>query len=362
MKAKIKGYFDNIPAKERVDFYGFIKTLLDSGMSLQDACGMVASTLEHQAANRIMGKGNLLRSAKLYRFTEQQLRSGDPLHTALAGRVPESEAMMIMAGSKGSLSDGLAAAERTAKNSAKMKETFFKGLMYPGGMAIAVVVAMNWIGNNLLNTLIALKPLEEWSNSEQNFYWATQNISTWLPITIMTLVAIGFGFATIHRLVVGSKREKIHGIPPLNVIRQTTAVTFLTTLSSLILAGETMRGALQSMESASRSPYTMHYIRLALQNIRIGLAAKGPGKAIASNLFTPWIVVKLELYSRGNADQFSHKMTEIADDAQENAIKTINGFSKLIGTTMLAVAAAIIGFTVITMYSITGSMQAGAGM
>jgi type II secretory pathway component PulF len=361
MKEKIKVYLNKIAAHERVEFYSFLRTLLDSGMRLQTACGIVASTMEDQAAGILFGR-KLLKIAGTYRFVEDQLRVGHSLHQALSGRVPENEVMMLMAGAKGKLKDGLAAAERSAKSSSEMKSTFLKGLLYPGGMSIAVVVAMNWIGNNLLQTLIALKALEKWTPAQQKFYWATQNVGTWVPLTIISLVLIGVLVAVINKRVVGDARERIHGIPPLNVIRQITAATLLTTLSSLVLAGETMRGALNRMSESSSSSYMIHYVEMALRNIRIGLAATGPGKALASKLFTPWIIVKLELYSRGNAEHFAVKMAEIADDAQQNAIKSISGISKLVGTAMLAVAAVVIGFTVITMYSITGSMQAGAGM
>ncbi|EAZ98154.1 hypothetical protein [Marinobacter sp. ELB17] len=362
MKTKLAAFFQNIPAQDRVEFYGFLRTLLESGMNLQNACGLVASTLEEQAATRILGKSRILKVAKLYRYAESGLRGGQTLHDLLTDRVPEAEVMMLMAGSKGSLSDGLKAAERAAHGSSVIQDTFIKGLLYPVGMGIAVVVSMYWIGNNLLQTLIMLKPLEKWEPTEQSFYWATQNIGIWLPIALLVITGLILLTYFTNKLVVGDVREKLHSIPPLNVIRQTTAATLLTTLSSLILAGETIRGALNRMEESSASAYMVHYIRLALINIRVGLAAKGPGKALASKLFTPWIIVKLEIYSRGEADQFAHKMTEIADDAQQNAVKTMLGFSKLIGNVMLIVAATVIGFTVTTMYSITGSIQSGAGM
>lgn len=358
----IKIFLDKVPAADRVEFYSFLSTLLDSGINLQSACGLVAETLEDQAADKLFGKGQILKSAKLYRYVEDHLRSGQALHTALASRVPDSEVMMLMAGDQGSLKDGLEAAGRSAKSSAEMIGTFLKGLMYPVGMFLLLVVAMNWIGNNLLPTLTALVELEKWTPNEQKLYWATQNIGIWLPI-VLTIFAAAVGLvAVVNRLVIGDAREKIHAIPPLNVIRQVTSATMLTTLSSLILAGETMRGALDRMSESSNSNYLIHYIEQSLNNIRAGLAARGPGKAIASKLFTPWIIVKLELYSRGNADAFAEKMGEIAQDARADAMKTITGFSKLLGTAMLLLVAGVIGFTVITMYSITGSMQSGAGM
>ncbi|WP_273208958.1 secretion system protein [Marinobacter subterrani] len=354
--------FSKIPAKDRVEFYGFIATLLDSGLSLQNACGLVAGTLERQAEDILFGKGRILATAKLYRFTEGRLRQGFPLHSALEGRIPDAEAMMLMAGDQGSLKEGLNAAGRSAKAAANMRETFRKGLLYPLGLFALILVSMNWIGNNLLPTLVALKDLEDWTPAQQNFYWATRHISAWLPIVLAVIAGLTGFFVLINRYVVGEVREAIHGIPPLNVIRQVTSATLLTTVSSLVLAGESLRGALERMKNSSVSPYLVHYIENALANIRVGLAAKGPGKALASKLFTPWIIVKLELYSRGDANMFAHKMAEIAEDAQANAMSTIQGFSKLIGTFMLIIVASIIGFTVITMYSITGSLQAGAGM
>lgn len=359
---KIRAFFNTIPASDRVEFYGFLSTLLDSGMSLQNACGLVAETLEDQAADKLFGKGQILKTAKLYRYVEERLRGGQAIHTALAGRVPDSEVMMLMAGDQGNLQDGLKAAAASSASSSEMRNTFVKGLLYPVGMFALLIVAMNWIGNNLLPTLTALVDIEKWTPNQQNLYWATQNIGTWLPIVLTIITGIILFVSAVNRFVVGDVREKIHGIPPLNVIRQVTAATFLTTLSSLILSGETMRGALERMAKSSSSAYLVFYIESALNNIRAGLAAKGPGRAIASKLFTAWIVVKLELYSRGDAGAFAEKMADIAKDARVDAMKTITGFSKLLGTIMLFLVGGVIGFTVITMYSITGSMQSGAGM
>lgn len=359
MIASIKEFFAKIPAKDRVEFYGFLSTLLDSGMNLQASCGLVAQTLEEQAAQRLFGKGEIIKTSKLYRYTEAKLRLGQPLHTALSGRVPDTEIMMLMAGDQGSLKDGLDAAAQTAESASEMKSTFIKGLMYPVGMFLLLITAMHWIGGNLLPTLTALVSLEKWTPTQQSLYWATQNIPTWLPVVLGGIGVIIAIVVMVNRLVVGPLREKIHGIPPLNVIRQVTSSSLLTTLSSLVLAGETMRGALERMNIATSSRYMEYYIEKSMNNIRLGLAAQGPGKAISSNLFTAWVVVKLELYSRGDADAFAHKMAEIAKDAREDAVKTIMGFSKILGTGMLLVVAGVIGFTVITMYSITGSLQAG---
>lgn len=355
----IKTFFSKIGANERVEFYGFTLTLVKSGQNLQTSMSNIADILERQAGEIMFGKGRLLATAKLYRYVEERLRQGMALHEALDGRVPDSELMMLMAGSRGNLADGLEAAMLDAKASSEMKAAFAKGLMYPLGLAALVVVAMNWIGGNLLPTLIKLKPLNEWTESQQTLYWATNNVGTWLPMVLLAVIALIALIILVNKTVVGGTREKIHSIPPLNVIRKITAATYLTTLSSLVTAGETLKTALERMSASSSSDYLVHYVEQSLNNFRAGLASQGPGKALGSKLFSPWVMVKLEIYSKGGEAEFADKMLAIANDARGEAMETIGKFSKLISTGMLIVAAGVIGFTVLTMYGITGSLQGG---
>ena len=355
----IKSFFEKIGARERVDFYGFLAQLVSSGFDIMGATGAVADTLERQADGLIFGKGKLLAAAKLYRHIEAEQRQGVPLHEALQGRIPDSEVMMLMAGAEGDIVKGLNAAKAEAEGSAVMKESFIKGIMYPIGVSALVVFAVNWLGNNLLPTLTMLKPIERWTSSEQDLYWITTNVGVWLPITLILLSGVIGGLIVANRTVIGNIREKIHSLPPFNIIRKTTAATYLSTLSSLVLAGSTMQGALNQMAENTRSPYLRHYIHLSLNNWRAGLASQGPGKAIGSALFTPWVMVKLDVYSRGDAESFANTMAEIAVDARKEAVASINGFSKLLNILIMLVAAGIIGFTIITMYGITGSLQSG---
>lgn len=355
----LKAVFRKLAAAERVEFYAFLLTLLENGEDVQRAIGSVGDILETQAAKLKLGGGQLKKSAQLYKDVEQELRRGRKLHEALIGRIPDSEVLMLMAGDTGNLKDALLAASAEAKAAAEMKAAFIKGLLYPGMLAFLVVVAMNWIGSNLLPTLTKLKPLEEWSPAEQNLYWATNNVGVWLPLVIITLIGVSALIAFINASVVGGPREKIHSVPPLNVIRKLTAASYLTTLSSLVKAGEPVHIALERMATSSRSAYMVYYIDQSLRNIRAGLASRGVGKALASNLFSPWVMVKLEIYSRGGTTGFANKMADLASDARGEAMSAIGGFSKLIAIIMLLVVAGVIGFTVITMYGITASLQGG---
>lgn len=356
----MKGLFEKIGARERVDFYGFLARLIRSGFDILGATGAVADTLERQAGTLIFGKGKLLAAAKLYRHVESDQRQGVPLHQSLQGKIPDSEIMMLMAGAEGDIVKGLEAAKAEAESSAIMKETFIKGMIYPVGVAALVVFAINWLGSNLLPTLTMLKPIEEWKSSEQDLYWLTTNVGVWLPIVLMALAGVVGVVIAVNQLVMGSAREAIHALPPFNVIRKTTAATYLSTLSSLVLAGATMQGALQQMASNTKSGYLRHYLDQSLNNWRAGLASQGPGKAIGSALFSPWVMVKLDIYSRGDAESFAETMSEIAVDAREEAVATINSLSKLMNISIMIIAAGVIGFTIITMYGITGSLQSGA--
>lgn len=346
-----------IPVNERVDFYSFMVTLLANAGSLQEASLKVAEVLNEQANKAPLGKRKLRKAAGLYRYVASSLREGKTLHEALAGRIPDSEAMLLLAGDRGNLKDGLNAAIGQAKSEAEMRSTLIKGLLYPTGLFVVVVVAMNWIGNNLFPTLAMLKPVVEWTPGQQTVYWWTSNVGTWFPMALGTLILLGVLITLVNRKVIGESRQFVDLLPPFNVIRRITGASLLTTMASLILAGDTTKDALERILGGSKSAYMKANVRKIIGNMRTGEAAKGPGRAMGVPLFTPWIMVKLEIYGQGSIKEFAKKMEEIAEDARNEAMRSINGLSKLLNLLMLLTVGVVIGATVVTMYSITGSLK-----
>ncbi len=225
-----------IPVNERVDFYSFMVTLLaNAGGSLQEASLKVAEVLNEQANKAPLGKRKLRKAAGLYRYVASSLREGKTLHEALAGRIPDSEAMLLLAGDRGgNLKDGLNAAIGQAKSEAEMRGgTLIKGLLYPTGLFVVVVVAMNWIGNNLFPTLAMLKPVVEWTPGQQTVYWWTSNVGTWFPpMALGTLILLGVLITLANRKVIGGESRQFVDLlpPPFNVIRRITGASLLTTM------------------------------------------------------------------------------------------------------------------------------------
>ena len=350
-----------IPAAKREEFYGFLITLVRSGGRLQDSSEKVAGILEKQAQQVLIGRSELKGSAKLYRHVEREMKKGNPLSVSLRGMVPDGEIMMLVAGERGSLTDGLEAASIEAKAKSEMKTAFIKGLAYPMGLLAFLFVALNWIGSNLLPTLAVLVPVEEWADSQQKLYWLTTNVPFWAPIFVGMFAVIILGFMGINKTLLGAPREAIQVIPPFNIIRKMTGANYLTTLSSLMTAGETLKDALRRMQANTSSKYLQHYLTEALDKERTGGGAGGPGAIIGSRLFTPWIMVKLRIYGEGSVKDFSNKMLDIATDAREDAIDSILGGAKLINLLVLLLLGSVIGYTAITMYAIVGSLQGGSG-
>lgn len=350
-----------IPAAKRQEFYGFLTTLVRSGGRLQDSSRKVAEILEKQAQQVLVGRFELKSSARLYRHVEREMKKGNPLSVSLRGMVPDGEIMMLVAGERGNLVDGLVAAGIEAKAKAEIKTAFIKGLAYPMGLLAFLFVALNWIGSNLLPTLAVLVPVERWSESQQELYWITTNVPVWAPFFVGVLAVIALVVMAVNKSLVGAPREAIQVIPPFNIIRKMTGANYLTTLSSLMTAGETLKEALRRMQANTQSKYLQHYLSEALGKERTGGGAGGPGAIVGSKLFTPWIMVKLRIYGEGSVKDFANKMLDIAADARNDAIASILGGAKLINLFVLLLLGSVIGYTAITMYSIVGTLQGGGG-
>jgi type II secretory pathway component PulF len=350
-----------IPANKRQEFYGFLSTLVRSGGRLQDSSEKVAGILEAHANEVLLGRSELKNNAKLYRHVEREMKKGNPLSVSLRGMVPDGEIMMLVAGERGSLVDGLEAAMIEAKSKAEIKTAFVKGLAYPMGLLVFLFLALNWIGSNLLPTLAVLVPVEQWTDSQQKLYWITTNVPLWAPIFVAILVALGLALVALNNYLVGRPREMVQVVPPFNIVRKMTGANYLTTLSSLMTAGETLKDGLRRMRSNTSSKYLQYYLGVALARERSGSGAGGPGAIIGSKLFTPWIMVKLRIYGEGSIKDFADKMLDIAEDARVEAIEAILGGAKLVNLLVLLLLGSVIGYTAITMYSIVGTLQGGSG-
>jgi|GEM_PF-5480915 len=355
----IKQFINKIPAKNRIDIYGFLATLIESGFDIQKATGEVAAALEQQADIVLLEKGSLKKSASIYRHIEAEQRNGRGIQFSLADRVPDSELMMLLAGSEGDIVLGLRAAGKMAKSSAERQAKLIKGIAYPSALLVGVIFALHWIGNNLLATFADMKDVSQWEPMGQRVYWFANNIEIWTPILALILGGIAALSVAVNKKVQGDPREAIHWIPPLNLIRSITGATYLRTLASLILAGSTIQGALLTMRDRTGSEYMRHYLHVSVSNMRAGVARQGPGKAIGSKLFSPWVMVKMDIYSRGTVDKFIEALSEIADDAEAEAMKTIESLARWLNLILLVVAAGAILASLLTMLSISTSLQSG---
>jgi type II secretory pathway component PulF len=215
------------------------------------------------------------------------------------------------------------------------------------------------VGTSLLPVVAQITDVSEWTDAQQSFYWISQNIIIWLPMFAVSIAGIGFAIAFVNRKVVGQPREAIQWLPPFNVIRHLTAANYLTTLSSLILAGESFKGALGKIRTNSTSNYLNYYVSSALARTRTGAVTRGPGAVIGDKLFTPWVMVKLEVFGDGDLESFTDRMAAISDEARENALNSVGGLTKLLNISMLIMAGFTVGFAVVTMYSIIGEVSSG---
>lgn len=357
---KLKGR-QKLSAAERLDFYSFIGTLVNKGKNLKDACSQIADTLDRQTAQIKVGGGSLKKTSAFYRDVSYQLRQGKRLSDVLDGRVPVGEVLMILSGERGSLEQGLKAAEIEAKAAQQVKDKLITAILYPCFLFLVVLGALSFVGTSLLPVVAQMVDPSKWSSAQQKFYWISQNIEVWLPLLLVILGGASVLVYVVNRKIVGKPREILQVIPPFNVIRHLTAASYLTTVSSLIMAGESLKGALGKIRDNSSSNYLNHYVRNALSRTRTGAVTRGPGAVIGDKIFTPWVMVKLEVFGDGDLESFTERMVLIADEARESALESVGGLSKILNIVMLLTAGITVGFAIVTMYSIIGDVQAVGG-
>lgn len=351
-----------IRTKERIDFYSFLVTLLESGKNQQEACEEVSAKISEKAKEWGVLAPLIESKGKLYGDVAYGMRKGMSLSKVLSGRIPDNELMMLVAGGQGDMVAALKAAEKEARDGKQMTDTLVKGVVYPSVIFLVLVGVMHWLGTNLFPAFTGLIPVSEWQPRAQTVYWLTTNIHIWFPALLATLAALGAVSMWVHRNVQGPVREQIHWIPPLNVVRAMTGANLLSTLGNLVLAGEPMKESLQRMSSHSTSPYLAHYTRLALEQMRRGDASQGLGAALQMPLFDMWTQIKIDLHGRGDSDDFIANIERIADEAREKAQTKVSLVAQVLNYAMMIAVGVIIIVSILTMISISQEVRNVGGL
>lgn len=350
-----------IGVSQRIEFYGFLIALLESGKGLQEACEEIDQVVRNKATKYGVFSKLVASKARLYGETALGLRRGKTLAGTLMGRVPDNELMMLVAGGRGNIIEGLRAAHKEAVNVRAMHDTLIKGVMYPSGIFVVLLGMMYWMGQNLFPSFADIVPVDEWGAGAQRLYWMTTHIHVWVPLLMVALIGVGGLLWWVNRNVVGPVRERFHLVPPFNVVRAVTGANLLSTLVNLTVAGEPMKEALERITSNSTSPYLGYYAGVVLDEIRSGRSSAGPGAALQINLFDLWTQIQLEIYGRGSLADFTANIEGIAEQARTKAQKTVGRISMAMNIAMMMTAGGIIISALITIYSITETLRSAAG-
>ena len=348
-----------LTVNHRINLYEFLIALIEKGSDIQSAIGDVSAAMERQAQAHPIAAREMKATARLFREIEAELREGTPLHLCLSNRVPDSEVMMIMAGSEGSIVAGLREAALQARRSKEDKENLIKAIAYPILVSLGSLFAIDFLGSTILVEMSKLFPVVQWAPNQQTLFWLTNNVEVWATVVALALLALGTVLSFIAKVLSGPARERIHFIPPFNIIRKRTGASYLSTLASLVQAGRTIKGALIEMRNVTSSNYMRYYLEDAVNQMRIGVASQGPGRALASSLFTPEIMVKLDIHGRSSGDTFADTMHSIADEARQSATKSMKLMSMILNGLILLSTFSVVGYTVLTMYSIIEAVKSG---
>ena len=323
----------------RMGLYRKISSLLKNNFNLMDALERVW-LIESKD-----GKKQNEPFAIVIRAWQDNLERGFSFGEAVHNWVPDSEAMMMSVGDVSKLSHALENLTVVTTGIRKIKKSFVDALSYPAFLFLMTAVIIIMVG------LYLVPPLSEAAGG--NIVWRGTAASLVLVAYYIEQIWVYLfgGFLTLLlliwwslRRVSGNIRVLLDKLPPWNMYKVSTSVSWLMSLSSMVANGINLPDALRRLiESGNR------YLRGNLEPVErylengynLGQALAATGRHFPNDE----IIGDLAIYADMN--DFDKNLSSIANDYLEQSVRrmdSLSGILNSVGILFVSVAIAWVVF------------------
>lgn len=228
-------------ADARARLYERLASPLSSGVGIQVAIGQLYQRAAFKSETETM--------AIMLRYVLFSLNQGQSVSDGLAKFIPLNELLLLRAGeARGDLAGALWQAADTVRSVQKVRSAIMGAATKPSIMVSLLFVAMFIIGSFVMPKIASVFPMEEWKGGASVLallsLWVN---SLWFPATIAGL--LGFAvvvFCSLKRWT-GKGRAALDAMPPYSLYRVMQGAGWLTTLSSMLQAGRSIRDCLDDL-------------------------------------------------------------------------------------------------------------------
>lgn len=202
------------------------------------------------------------------------------------------------------------------------------------GIACVVMVYLN---NSVFTQFRLIKPIEQWPAAGVRLVTLAQMIESWWWVVILVVIAIIVIFRRILTNYTGEFRAVLDTFPPFSFYRQLVSARLLETLGLLIENGVVFRSAIKVMQYQS-NPY-LHSHLVTMEHL-LSMGKTNIGDVLASGLVSDQDLMRLRVMAEVKG--FEHGLIRMGVRGTDQATKTLNLISRILGGTLLVIGALMV--------------------
>lgn len=299
------------------------------------------------------------RVATVYNHILRQNQAGSNLANALAGWASPEEIMLIGAGEKKDLVNGLNLSVNMMENKNVIRNQVIGASVYPIFLLLMCAVVMCIIAFILVPEFTKLLPEDKWTGLAGFLLGLSRFVaSIWGLITAIAFVVICFAIFFTFPVLTGNLRKKLDRFPPWNIYREVVGVGWMFSVATLMSAGIQPRQIFsESINSQSVTPYLKERIRAVDYQMSLG---KNIGVSMQDAKFDfPSEEVIDDMVVYAELPDLEKQMSSIAEEQMTACIASVKRKMGIMKTVLMFIVVMLILLVILSIFSLQSSLGSG---
>ncbi|WP_206958322.1 type II secretion system F family protein [Trinickia acidisoli] len=339
-----------LTTNERLRLYRKISKMLSNGLPLLK----VLEELESRASQG--GRKPKEAMAIVLGDWRHAVQNGGMLAEGMAGWVPESEQLIILAGEQaGRIETALISVAGVVQSSRKIRSSILGGIAYPVMVLAMIVCYVYLFGTRVIPRFEQFANPADWHGAARSLYLMSGFVEHWLWLCLIVfglfIAIVGWSMPYWN----GRVRTMLDRMPPYSIYRLVVGSGFLMAFASLQASGFTVEKSLIRLGTNAR-PWLRARIDDTLFGVKSGLNAGEAMRNAGYRFPSQEIVDDLCVYSEYGG--FADALKTIAEEWLEEGVETISVQMHVLNGAAIIVLALVIAWLITGFFGIQQEIAA----
>lgn len=278
------------------------------------------------------------------------LKNGRKFSDAVRDWVPNEEAMLLMAGDQsGTLAKTMQSVVEVSKAKKAIVGAIVGGLAYPTFLMVLSFAVLYLMSYKIIPSFQAAAPGDRWTGLARFAIDASGFVQNWFFVFTAFVVALVVAVIASMPLWKGKLRSSFDRAPPYSIYRVMQGSAWIISMSALIEAGMRIETAMEELMK-NAAPWARERMAAALVGLRSGMNLGVALSATKTGFPDEEIISDIRIYF-GKTD-FDRALKLIGDEWIKESVEKIDGLMRIIFGVALLMVAAVLGFTMMGLFSI----------